>query len=152
MRSRFIRSVFILAVLTTIATSAPEGFSRDDIDTVSLAPMDVRRVRVIFSVAASEQAEALDIQFDTTSSTPIMLVPDDPSLDAVDLTDFHAFDALAPCSLISGPCELAFTLDAGDANAAVTVSATASRAGDASFCFPDNRDFSDDATVEVIFE
>lgn len=152
MRDRFIRAVLVVAIFTTIATSAPEDFSREDFEIANLAPQEVLTLRVVFSAAASTQAEELSITFDWSSSTPIMLIPDDPALPPQQLTGLDSFDALAPCSLIDGPCELVFSIDAGEADGQLLVTARASRAGDPSFCFPDNRDFEGDATVEVIFE
>lgn len=153
MRDRAIRYVLTAAVLTTVATSAPEGFVRDDLESAAISPLDVITLRVVFSTDTSRQAESMEIRLAWSGATPITLVPDDPGLPTISLAGFDTIDALAPCSLVDGPCELVFTLDAGDAGSGqLEVTAIAERGGDPSFCFPDNRDFQGDATVDVILE
>jgi hypothetical protein len=81
-----------------------------------------------------------------------MIVPDDPALPAVELAGAHVYDVAEIC-VAAGPCELAFSIDPGDAGSrTIEVQGSVGRGGDPSFCRPDNRDFTEDATVEVIVE
>jgi hypothetical protein len=149
-RERLIRFVLIAGILTTVATSAPQGFVRDAFEMRALSPLDVARVRIVYSADASRQADDMRIEFVWGGSGTIMLVPDDPALPPVQLDSRHDIDARLLCG---DTCDLGFTIDVGDAaSGTLEVTATAERAGDGSLCFPDNRDFEGDATVEVIFE
>ena len=150
MRDRLFRGVLIVAILTTIATSAPESHLVVDEQTVALEPQTVIRVRAVFNAAVIQQAGSLSVNF-SVGAVPVMVIPDDPALPAVEVASFHQFDVLELC-LEAGPCELAFSIDPGDAGGMIEVEAVASRGGDPSFCRPDNRDFTDDAATEVIFE
>lgn len=150
-RERLIRFVLIAGILTTVATSAPEGFVRDAFEMRALSPLDVARVRIVYSADASRQADDMRIELVWNGTGAPMLVPDDPALPPVQLDVRHDIDARLLCG--DATCDLGFTIDVGDAaGGTLEVTATAERAGDGSLCFPDNRDFVGDATVEVIFE
>jgi hypothetical protein len=150
---RGVRSVIVVGVLTTIATSAPQGFSRDGTAERTLQPGDVAHVTVVFNRSANDQADHLGIEFFWTSSAPATLIPDDPAQPTRPLTGFERIEADELC-VEAGPCTLGFSIESGSLENAGTleVTAVADRAGDASFCFPDNREFSADAAVEVTFD
>ena len=152
MRDRLFRGVLIVAILTTIATSAPESHVVAEAQETALEANTVKRVRVVFSAAANEQAGSMTVKFADGIGVPIMIVPDDPALPAVELISSHTYDVLEVC-VEAGPCELAFSIDPGPAGElTIEVEGAMGRGGDPSFCRPDNREFTDDATIEVIFE
>jgi hypothetical protein len=147
-----IRVILVTGILTTIATSAPPSDSVQDERSVPVDAMGVTTLQVRFSAAAVEQANDLRLLFVASAGATVTLVPDDPAQPVVPIVGTVEIDATELCAP-TGPCELGFSLDAGDDPAAslIDVTAFASRGGDASFCFPDNDPFTADATVEVVF-
>jgi hypothetical protein len=151
MRNVRYRFVMIVAALTMIATSAADPFAVGANADVAFEAGAMRRVRVVYNDAANEQAERMTIIFKWQAPAPVTIVPDDPALPAM-VANEHTFQVLDVC-VEAGPCELGFTIDASESpGGRLLVNASAQRTADQSFCFPDNRDFSDDAAVEVFVE
>jgi hypothetical protein len=150
-RDRIVRTVIVIGVLTTIATSAPNGFVRDDSEERSLVAQDVVHVTIAFTAAASEQADSLRVELSWTGGS-VTVIPDDPELAAPSLDTRFATVDLRDACLEAGPCTVGFSIDAGESTGTLTVLGIAERFGDASFCFPDSREFVGDATVEVTFD
>lgn len=146
LREGSFRFVLIVGVLTTIATSAPQHFILADAATVSLQAQTVKHVTVRFSADANEPADELSVRLSGNVGSA-MIIPDDPRIAP---GTSLSIDALMVCPE-TGPCELGFSLDPGDElSASVDVEAQATRFADASFCFPDNREFKPTATVDVV--
>lgn len=150
-RELAIRVLLVIGILTAIATSAPPSDSVQDERSVPVDDSGVTTVRVRFSAAAVEQASDLSLSFAPAGAT-VMFIPDDPAQPVIPIAGFVDLDATAFCAP-TGPCEIGFSLDVVDdpTPALVDVTASASRGGDPSFCFPDNEPFTEDATVEVVF-
>lgn len=151
-RELSIRVLLVIGILTAIATSAPPSDSVQDTRSIAVDNAGITTLRVRFSAAAVEQASDLHLFFSASSGPTVTLVPDDPAQPVVPIVGTVDLDATELCAP-TGPCELGFSLDTGEAPAStlVDVTASASRGGDASFCFPDNDPFTEDATVEVVF-
>jgi hypothetical protein len=151
-RDRLVKLVLVIACITAIATSAPqpielEGSARRDLDE------EIVHATVVFSDAASLEAQAMQIQLRWSGTRPVTIVPDDPARDPFSVTSFHTLDVLELC-MEAGPCELGFSIDPGEGGnrGSLEITGIASRTPDASLCFPDNREFSDAATIEVVFD
>lgn len=151
-RELAIRVLLVIGILTAIATSAPPSDSVQDTRSAAVDSAGVTTLRVRFSAAAVEQASDLRISFLASSGPTVTLVPDDPAQPVVPIIGTLDIDATELCAS-TGPCELGFSLDTDTdpASTLVDVTASASRGGDPSFCFPDNDPFTADATVEVVF-
>jgi hypothetical protein len=151
-RELAIRVLLVTGILTAIATSAPPSDSVQDERSITVDSSGVTTLRVRFSAATVEQASNLHLSFGASSGPTVTLVPDDPAQPVVPILGTLDLDATELCAP-TGPCELGFSLDTGEdpAPTLVEVTAFASRGGDASFCFPDNAPFTEDATIEVVF-
>lgn len=161
-RSIAIRVVLIASALASVATSAPEDFRVSDTRTLEVTGPATVRVYARANLPAFEQADELRLEFwiGAEPGLALNLVPDDPSQPVVEavLDDgywFHqvVIEAGDPCPLDTGNgCELGVSFDVPE-GVSVTVEATgyATRYGDPSFFFPENREFSQDAAMEVGF-
>ena len=150
-RELAIRVLLGIGILTAIATSAPPSDSVQDTRSATVDNAGVTTLRVRFSAAAVEQASDLRISFLASSGPTVTLVPDDPAQPVVPILGTLEIDATELCAP-TGPCELGFSLDTDPdpAPTLVDVTASASRDGDPSLCFPDNEPVTADATVEVV--
>ena len=135
------RFVLIVAIATTIATSAPTQDFRTASGNVT-APVDtVVHVTVRFSLAVAQESDTQQIEFTGTAH----VVPDDPTVEP--------FDADHELSVHCGDmhdCELGFSIEGAEGGQAfATITATA--IGGAASC-GGNLHFSDSAKIEVIVE
>jgi hypothetical protein len=156
-RDRAARVVLFTAVLTTVATSAPQDDRIEETATISLTAPEVRTFRVVMSRAAVDQADDASIEVSTRTTLgdglEAVVVPDDEDVGDVASLTSHAAIVFTPklnevCSG-SEACELGFTIDAeGESHLDVEVDVALTRKGDSSLVCPEGG-FSDGATVEV---
>lgn len=143
MREHFGRFVLIVGAVTMLATSAPQSFEINSDTTVN----SDRRVRVRFSAEAV--GDSMSIVFSWDGTEPATVTPDPGVLQpayVIAPTQSARYDVASVCD---GPCEFIFTIDAPESAGTMHIEAISGREGDPSFCFPDNREFSADATIEV---
>jgi hypothetical protein len=152
MRDRGLRFVLIVGVLTTVATSAPEGFFLVEDASRDLPPLEVAHVTVVFGAGTLGDGMGVTFDLEGEPGTVVMIVPDDPSVPAFEISELgdQRVDVLALCPTV--PCEVGFSIDPAEGSGNLRVEAESRRAGDASFCFPDNRSYAEGATIQVIFD
>ncbi len=143
MREHLGRLVLIVGALTMLATSAPQSFEINNGTTVNRDT----RVRVRFSADAVGDSMSVVFSWDGTEAATV--TPDPAVPQAAYMVAPGANVTYDVASVCEGPCEFIFTIDAPESAGTMYVEAISGREGDPSFCFPDNREFSADATIEV---
>jgi hypothetical protein len=138
-----------------VATSAPEGFVLEESAQTTFEGPEVGRLRVVLSEAAVLDADDGAL-IELRGPSGLLVVPDDDRLEVRTLgspgESSYFFRPVDLCPE-DGPCELGFSLDPeGERLVGLEVRVELRRRGDASFCFPEQRVFSDEATIDVLFE
>ncbi len=157
-RSVAVRLVLIVATLTTVATSAPRNYV---ITATAERAVATGTLRVHASANQIGMAHADDLSMTlelhaatSTASTLVTITPDDPEMPPQQITldaqgVFLDYDLIALC-VADRACDAGVTIEL-PADAAISLKATATLTafGDASFFFPADRSFPDDASVQV---
>ncbi len=142
MREHSARLVLIVGALTMLATSAPLDYELHDYTTVAGESL----VHVRFSPDAAGDVMKVVFTYEGADSATITPQPGFPQAAyALVAGQSATYDVEALCA---DGCELDFTI-ASAPDDTTYVEAISQRAGDASFCFPDNREYDTSAIVEV---
>jgi hypothetical protein len=156
LREPAVRVVLIVSALASVATSVATYEISDTAEGVVRGP-GVSRVRVLLNDVAVEEAESIRVDFRrrdqrVSGDIAIDVVPDHQELEAFVLGAVHSVEASAACAG-PGACEIGFSLHVeAEADVPLEITARLGRLGDGSLLFPDDRDFSDAARVEVRLE
>lgn len=162
-RSTAIRAVLVAAALASVATSPPRDHVLFKDSTLELSGAATVRAYVHANLPAFEHADELrlDIAITGEQEQTLTLIPDDPSQPIVEvvLTNRYWQHRVTwlngdPCPRDDGAgCELGVSIEAPPGTVVtVELSGQAIRYGDPSFFFPENRQFPQDAAIEVGFD
>lgn len=162
-RSIATRAVLVAAALASVATSPPRDHVLYESSPIDLVGPVTVRAYVRANLPAFEHADELrlDISITSEQGQTLTLIPDDPFQPIVEvvLTNRyweHRVTWLGgdPCPRDDGAgCELGVSIEAPRGTVVtVDVSGQAIRYGDPSFFFPENRQFPQDAAIEVGFD
>lgn len=160
-RSTAVRLVLIVAILTTVATSAPRNFEVSATDEHTL-PTGTTRISAHANQIGVAHADQLMLELELrTAMAPMQntatIVPDDPAIAPETLVvsagfTERSYQLLAVCTR-DKDCDAGVSIDV-PAGSPITVTATATlvRFADGSLFFPEDRSFPNGATVDVGFQ
>ncbi|MBN8609776.1 MAG: hypothetical protein J0L92_04300 [Deltaproteobacteria bacterium] len=147
-RERAAIVVLACGALTTLATSRAND--PQIVDEISLELEAGERVHLVVRASRSAVRHAERASIQTTNGARIDLVPDDESLRDQNLGSLGDPEALCPGE---GDCDLGLeveNIEDSATTARITVSFLVQ--GDSAFLFPSNREFPEDATLEILVE
>jgi hypothetical protein len=148
------RLVLATAALTAVATSAPPEDIRESTASTTVAANSSGHATIRVSSVTTHQADRIHLYLTATARAgvpAVTVVPDDPSIPPFTLVDFTTLtiDGCDP----GHPCDIGLGFDvAGTGSVDLDVTVEAQRDGDPSMCLPDDRTFSHDAVVEVVWD
>jgi hypothetical protein len=159
-RALAVRLVLIVAVATSVATSAPRDFTLTA--TADRAQVtDMLHVRVSANEAGMKHADDLSVRLELhagAAPVTVTITSDDPQVPPEQIevgaqaTLGDDVDLIAQC-VPDRACDAGLTIEVpAGSELGLAVTATLTAFGDSSFFFPDDRSFPDDATVAVALE